>query len=386
MHDLSHDMNNNSERDSKIEITDKVVVPNTSKSDSPELFLPMQNEASPILLATPKTAWQDLPVPEGPDKHEPYFEKSCACLSKLNLIGARVRGKSHKHVGTNCDDWFEFDVCQDWVIIAAADGVGSRKLSRVGAKTACRTAVSTLREYLKPIKLITRTDLKQFRGRGKDGRYLDADMNNVEQALFRAIDNAYHAIEEARDIRKEKLEYLEYLGHEPEVHDFSTTLLLAVHNSFVLCDKIYDFIMSLQVGDGMIAAVNVDNKLKLLGKPDSGEFAGEVIPLTNKKLRDDREKRHRVFSTVQRMKALLLMTDGVADDYFPNDPEMLQLYRDLIKEHIINSSENPNEDYRENNQELAPTEARLRKWLDSYTVKGSFDDRTLVVLFREANQ
>jgi len=27
----------------------------------------------------------------------------------------------------------------------------------------------------------------------------------------------------------------------------------------------------------------------------------------------------------------------------------------------------------------------LRRWLDSYYVKGSFDDRTLVVLFREDN-
>jgi len=30
----------------------------------------------------------------------------------------------------------------------------------------------------------------------------------------------------------------------------------------------------------------------------------------------------------------MLMTDGVADDYFPNDPGMLRLYEDLVKQEI----------------------------------------------------
>ena len=29
------------------------------------------------------------------------------------IIGARVRGKKHKHEGTNCDDWFETAVAED---------------------------------------------------------------------------------------------------------------------------------------------------------------------------------------------------------------------------------------------------------------------------------
>jgi hypothetical protein len=143
--------------------------------------------------------------------------------------------------------------------------------------------------------------------------------------------------------------------------------------------------MSLQVGDGMIAAVNIDNKLMMLGKPDSGEFAGQTIPINNIKIRDDKEKRRRVFSTVQRLKAVMLMTDGVADDYFPNDPGMLRLYEDLVKQEIITPAANSDQAARPEIEQPISAEEKFRRWLDSYYVKGSFDDRTLVVLFREDN-
>lgn len=339
----------------------------------------------PELLAPPKSSWQELPVPEGPDKHYAYFQKGIPAPNNLKLIGACVRGRSHKHAGTNCDDWFEFDIAQDWTIMAVADGVGSRKLSRVGAKEACCAAVKILKEDLQQVTLGERTNRKHFRGRGNDGRFSDTDMDQVEQALIRAMDAAYHALEEARDARKDKQEYIDLLGQNPEVSDFSTTLLLAVHNCFVLEDKSYDFIMSLQVGDGMIAAVNIDNKLMMLGKPDSGEFAGQTIPINNVKIRDDKEKRRRVFTTVQRLKAVMLMTDGVADDYFPNDPGMLRLYEDLVKQEIITPAATSDQAARPEIEQPISAEEKLRRWLDSYYVKGSFDDRTLVVLFREDN-
>jgi len=350
-------------------------------SDAEKIPLPAPDILSTELLASPKSSWQDLPVVDGPDKHEEYFQKGIPVPNQLKLIGARVRGKSHKHTGINCDDWFEFDTTRDWVIIAVADGVGSRKLSRVGAKEACRSAVRSLKEDLQHVTLSERTSRKQFRGRGKDGEFSDTDMNQVEQALFHAVEAAYHALEVARDSRQDIQEYIDLLGKNPQVSDFSTTLLLAVHNCFLLEGKTYDFIMSLQIGDGIIAAVNVDNKLVMLGKPDDGEFAGQTIPINNPKIRDDKEKRRRVFTSVQRLKAVMLMTDGVADDYFPNDPGMLRLYEDLVKENIIVPASNKDQAV---DQAISKQE-KLIKWLDSYYVKGSFDDRTLVILYREEN-
>jgi serine/threonine protein phosphatase PrpC len=347
--------------------------------------LPPADIEAPGLLSPPKSSWQELPVPESPDKHEEYFAKAIPSHHKLKLIGARVRGKSHKHVGTNCDDWFEFDIARDWTVMAVADGVGSRKLSRVGAKEACRSAIKTLREDLPHITLSERTKRQDVGGRGTDGRFSDPDMDRVEQALFRAMDAAYCAIEEARDARRDRQEYIALLGQNPEVSDFSTTLLLAVHNCFVLENRSYDFIMSLQVGDGMIAAVNVDDKLVILARPDSGEFGGQVMPITHAKIRDDKEKRQRVFTTIQRLKVVMLVTDGVADDYFPEDPGMLRLYGDLVKEGIIGLAVHSHETGGQRLDQPVSAQEKLRRWLDSYHVKGSFDDRTLVVLYREEN-
>jgi hypothetical protein len=233
------------------------------------------------------------------------------------------------------------------------------------------------------VTLTPRTSKEPFHKRGKDGKFPDWEMNQVEQSLFRAMNAAYHACEDARDARKDKQQYIDLLEHVPDVHDFSTTLLLAVHNCFKLDNKVCDFVMTLQVGDGMIASINTDDKLSLLAQPDSGEFAGQVIPITHPKIRDERELRSRVRSSIGNLKAVMLMTDGVADDYFPNDPEMLTLYSDLSKEGIIATLLNSEQiDQKEDGLPL-PAEDKLKKWLSHYEKRGSFDDRTLVVLFRE---
>ncbi|MEI2419640.1 protein phosphatase 2C domain-containing protein, partial [Arthrospira platensis SPKY2] len=165
----------------------------------------------------------------------------------------------------------------------------------------------------------------------------------------------------------------------------------------------------------------------------------------------------KTFPFIGNLKALMIMTDGVSDDYFPNDPCMLDLYGDLILNRVINI---PNVDAEEIEKELQKTrlktpddvidnhkkfqdelerildeeskepkkvsicsianyakqlgkdikvvlespgllnagllqnqmcqeckemksEEKLKIWLDSYYRRGSFDDRTLVVLYRE---
>lgn len=64
------------------------------------------------------------------------------------IIGARVRGKKHKHEGTNCDDWFETAVAEGCFIAVVADGAGSKQLSRIGARVSCEAAVEYLRNEI----------------------------------------------------------------------------------------------------------------------------------------------------------------------------------------------------------------------------------------------
>src|SRR5262249_28969779 len=55
------------------------------------------------------SGWKYLPPPAGePDAHEESAARLATSPEGWPLLGARVRGKKHKHEGTHCDDWFEF--------------------------------------------------------------------------------------------------------------------------------------------------------------------------------------------------------------------------------------------------------------------------------------
>ena len=129
----------------------------------------------------------------------------------------------------------------------------------------------------------------------------------------------------------------------------------------------------------------------------------------------------------------MVMTDGVADDYFPNSPELLRLYIDLCLNGILETDDSSSEGelpeiipdplthpwVNDNDKKVmcqyakrieertgcdletlwkntalikkaslvnsdpdlpAERKERLLRWLDNYTERGSFDDRTLVLL------
>src|SRR5262249_13592089 len=109
---------------------------------------------------TPLGQWKYLPLPDKdkePDWHEENDARFEVSPDGWPLIGARVRGKKHKHEGTHCDDWFAFRVSDPWTVIAVSDGAGSRKFSRVGARAACEAAVTALAGNLSGRKLKERT-------------------------------------------------------------------------------------------------------------------------------------------------------------------------------------------------------------------------------------
>ena len=97
-----------------------------------------------------KTAslWTYKPIPDNePEPYDEYITKRNV-TNNIEITGARVRGKKHKHDGTNCDDWFEFDTVKGWTIIAVSDGAGSKKFSRIGAMESCKASIEFLKEKL----------------------------------------------------------------------------------------------------------------------------------------------------------------------------------------------------------------------------------------------
>ena len=444
--------------------------PTAGLADSPNQEVPssegtQQQLAQTEAISTPVIPpWQYHPVPyQEPEPHSEFDYKSNQSPEGLKLIGARVRGKMHKHQGTNCDDWFEFSTIGQWTIIAVADGAGSKKFSRIGAKVSCETAVKSLENSLKSYQLKEQAredDLKINLKQDQNWMFIGEEFKSIQQYLYKSFNDAYNEVEKKANYLKNFRDLTKAVGKkELDIKDLSSTLLVAVYTTIKVESSSYDFVLTCQVGDGMLAALSHENNLQLLGKPDIGEHGGQTDFLTSKSKLSHPNLVQKTFAFLGNLKALMIMTDGVADDYFPNDPGMLELYGDLILNKVINipnidsqeierqlqdTSFKTQDEVRRNQskfqdeierilrpdpdehktvsirsiakyaeqlgksikevvaspgllnagilaQEMSPeceempSEEKLKIWLDSYYRRGSFDDRTLVVLYREEN-
>lgn len=432
-----------------------------------------QNQESPISPAAAQ--WQYKAVAHRElDLHEESYADSIPALSGFKLVGARVRGKKHKHDGTNCDDWFEYTLSGNWTIIAVSDGAGSKQFSRVGSKVSCRAAVAHLKAALQDHHISSETlTAPEKINRDATGKFTQPDVEKVQASLHEAIHEAYSAVEQAAEERNQQTRYWKYLNseylnsdktkggetRELQMSDLSATLLLVVQTTVTHNNKDYSLILTCQVGDGTIAAISQSSdgmRTKVLGMSDSGEFAGQTEFLTSKGKLEKAHLIHKTFLNFTPLKALFVMTDGVADDYFPAEQGIKRLYGDLLLNRIlacpvaspediqaalkntpihsldginearsqfqtnisrITAPEDPLKEVTlsslteyarqidvseaeilestalltaafvdppllQGTPEDSPAE-RLRIWLDSYQVRSSFDDRTLVVLYRE---
>ncbi len=350
------------------------------------------------------------------------------------ITAARVRGKKHKHEGTNCDDYFETAVTDDCIIAVVCDGAGSRRLSRIGARASCESAAAFLKEKLAEL----------FRENPKIRAGLCTEISSAEftesctgiaSLLQDAAKEAFCAQQRELAVILENEDYKAALGRNPEIGDLAATFLAAAAIPLVIDGKPQTFLACVQIGDGCICALssaaNSAECLKILGEPDSGAFSGETDFLSEK---SSGENAVGAKTRVSRgaYDTVMLMTDGVADDYFPAQPMMKRLYIDLCLNGILpfsgeckgegedpapirfnsvsmsrksvalqyskqllaadSSSDAVNAlwDKREMlychsleafKMSLGETaDERLEVWLDNYNERGSFDDRTLAVI------
>ncbi|MDB9313119.1 PP2C family serine/threonine-protein phosphatase [Spirulina sp. CS-785/01] len=391
--------------------------------------------------------WQYNPIP--PHEPDPHSESFCQTLKTphhYTLLGARVRGKKHKHEGTNCDDWFTCSTSGDWTIIAVADGAGSRPFSRVGARVSCEASVGYLEDRLKGLKLQKRElwSVDTFQRQEDTGAFLAEDLEAVQCALHEAMRVAYNAVDKAVQQRHPYTKYYISLGHRYiELNDLAATLILVVQTTVNYKNTEYSLLFTCQVGDGITVALDNEGNIQPLSCPDSGSFSGETeFLVTEGKLERDVLMR-KTFPFFRPLKALFVMTDGVADDYFPIEKQAKTLYGDLLLNgiielsldsdnrfwgyldqleqqkhhftslvHPLTSPENsPQPISIYSSRKLArtlgfslpdliatpqlltvarkldknnptPPPEKLKLWLDNYTKKGSFDDRTVVILHR----
>lgn len=382
-----------------------------------------------------ESIWQYKEIADnGTEMHTESHEKRLA--SPLGeIIGARVRGKKHKHEGTNCDDFFEITATDDCVIAIVSDGAGSKPLSRIGSRVCGESAAAFLKEKLAELFADSPDIKEQLCADLSSARFMDAcgRIAPLVQESARVAFTAQNA--ELAKLAEDKT-YEDVLGRKPTLSDLSATFLAAVAVPLEIDGRRQTFMACVQIGDGCICALDssADSSscLRLMGEADSGAFSGETDFLSEKNSKQEALGSKTRISRGS-CDTILLMSDGVADDYFPNIPMMKRLYLDLCLNGIIpfkNACEDgfcgedpapirfrsvslsrqsialqyakqlladnsPDAidalwDKREGlychsleafRMNIGDTpEERLRVWLDNYNERGSFDDRSLVLI------
>ena len=306
-------------------------------------------------------------------------------VGNVEVIAASVRGRSHADVGKPRDDafHFEFDKETGWNFVAVADGGGSAKYSRKGSELACKTVIETLRksltiEYNSKCLDETSESLRRWKENTSNPASEDIKASRLSEVFHSAIHSAWTAIHE------------ESTRKEARINDYNTTLLCAAFR--YLAELKTWFIVSYWVGDGgaaiieRLAANSSDSSAIVLGKPDSGEFVGQTRFLTMKDeiTAESIHKRLR-FSFCDSFAAMLLVTDGITDPFFPSDAAVGEEKRwlEFYENTLPNGSKTPEavavkelHDAAKTPQEKAEA---LLNWLNFWSV-GNHDDRTILIV------
>ena len=407
----------------------------TGSSLEPDDAPPALSEEE-LLLHT-AALWQYHPVPEDEPDAAPEYMIEEKKIGAADFVAARVRGKKHKHDATNCDDWFASAAVGDIAIVAVSDGAGSKRFSRVGARAASEAAVGSIYEQLHQSDAASAEKRAAFALPMEDAAFGEA-CAKLGALLHAGVLDARRAVLAAFHERCGRQTYTKLLARDLVLSDFAATLLVTI--AVPVPERGERLVLSCQVGDGMTCAIDTHapygSAVKLLGKPDSGDFSGETDFLTSEAMAELANLQRRTPVTRGAYDLVLTMTDGVADDYF-NEKELHRLYLDLAANGIVPTVQEdatftraevellrslpkppafPWINDKEKRIALQCTERlcrdlpttqetlwqnahvlslavedtslkdiesrarRLEVWLDNYMARGSFDDRTLALL------
>lgn len=334
----------------------------------------MERKLTLILNPDPRTLWKDIPTPRDTE----YFKEDSQMqyvkveavddIPRKDIVAASLRGRSHAHEGKPRDDHFQLHYCEktEWYVIAVADGAGSAKYSREGARIACETAVSHCKDAL--------SDSAEF----EHIIQLSADNADSQEARKLVGDKIYSIVGNAalkahNAIKKEAERRHTERNDNTKMKDYATTLLLAICKRFEFGWAVASF----WVGDGAMCIYNAEkHTADMLGMPDEGEFAGQTRFLTMPEIFTDTTSFYQRlrFKIYPDFTALMMMTDGVSDPKFETDVNLQNpdkwdaLWNDLAENGVELIDDN------EHSQD------QLLSWL-SFWDRGNHDDRTIAILY-----
>ncbi len=299
---------------------------------APPETAPAEEHAPPPMPTGAK--WRVVEPQDRSDAVEHLVAEHLAGADGWQMIGASRRGKLHAHEGTYREDAFALGAHRGWQLIAVADGAGSCRLSRVGARIATQAAIAGMQAGL---------------DRRWNGAVDDIGEHMLRQVICAGIEEAHAAV------------YTEAGKRDIPVKDLSSTLLLL---AFGPTPSPQPFFAVGQIGDGMVLAVGEhDSDLQVLGAANKGYYAGETLFLPG--VAASEWEAHAFAQPADPLpRMVLVMTDGVADDLMPlqrQAPILVKGVRDVIAK---------------------PQPERELLDILGYEKRDSADDRTLAVLYR----
>ncbi len=229
-------------------------------------------------------------------------------------------GPLHLRLGLPNQDACHLEIGDDLLLVALADGVGSRILSHLGAQAACRATVRLAKDNIVQKVIAPELLLKRFHE---------------------------FWLEELRDV---------------DVEQCSCTVLFAI--------KIQDKFFIAQLGDGACCIItsqeyeNTGQKVYFLNQKDGDLFSNQTRALGAISQVDDWQYCvHRVID----IEGCFLVTDGIFDDIA--DEHRTHFFQELHNHYQHLSDDEVQFD--------------VRNWLSQWPVIGHSDDKTIAALFRK---
>jgi hypothetical protein len=331
-----------------------------------------KRQATVTLLVNPdpKSLWKDLPS----DRSDIFWKADAVCSAvvgpEFRMIAASKRGRSHAHVGGFRDDdyFIHHSEQSSWYTAIVADGAGSAKYSRRGAKLVCDEAgaylIDALNGKIGATIAAAAAAYHAAKVAPSPAAVIDLAWQELRKALYTAVGHAaFHCVKAINDT------VANCTDRRASYKDFSTTALISVTRRFpfgTLCAAYW-------VGDGAVGIYSKENGVKLLGAADSGEFSGQTRFLDACEVRADALLRRTRFELVDEFTALILMTDGVSDPKFDTEANLERpaawdaLWNDLDQAVSLH-------------ERAGGAEQRLLSWLDFWS-QGSHDDRTIAIVY-----
>jgi hypothetical protein len=303
-----------------------------------------------------------------------------AQAGNIYIVGASVRGKLHHYNDTPRDDAFAAYFNGKWLAVAVSDGAGSRTLSRHGASCLARRLCTRLVEAASiseipadhvPIKFMTQNKnnilIPRLSSEGDRIKQQMADLvahndklsENERDYLNNIMRKAFRQTRNDLDVFASKIGF--------RLDDFHSTLL-----GLLLNTKTGEMGVG-QIGDGLILGLDNEKEAKLLAEPPTTDDPGASYFITQDDWEQYLDTRVMPGVEMERFSTFYLMTDGVANDCQYGPPlDILNIWaNDIAREIRLVPSQQV-------------TAERLKSYLTNYKAKGSFDDRTLVVIYKNS--